>query len=1054
MAFDFPTAPPIGSSVTTPDGAVRYWDGQKWDAAYYGGSSPGARDASNDLSTAQNATIARTLANRFADRYSVEDWLTPGQPDNTGTFDCAPQIQSAINAAAANAQLLIPANPNPYMIGASLLIPSNSHIIIAAGATLKLAPNANQSLIKFVNCATGWLIEHYGTLDGNASMQSMPTGSSSSGIDCVVPSATMPYGQRGGCVSHSDIVGKQLGLVTNFANAPINLTCATNVEVSGVSMTNCAFKTGGSASITSVRNFPAIGSTPVTINGGSYTAATGVCVLTTSAAHGIVPGEEFATVNQGGTIDMAGTGGFGSAEGLALTAGPGTGGTTISYQVNPGGTNGTITGGSLTNWSTPVATIASGTYQGTAVGGSGDYTGEAGLVTLTTTAPHGLTFNQTITVNATAGTAAAIATGVFTLLAGTSGTTLRYTAAKGGANGTITAGMIALSTKSYNSGFADCYVDNLQDFGITIYGGGIGCYIRRCEVSRCAGSGPAIYSDQNCGRSIGCEISGCYAHDNFSAGIVVAANFMPSLRHANCRLFDNFVTRNSGGIGISNADGVDVVDNRLCANFVHPLTVFGYTGELTVGVQTSRIKVENNTIRDPCVIGTAAVQVVSGSYNSATGAVSLTTVVAHNLFHGAYFTLSGTGTAALLEGVWIAGPSPSTTVLNYNVAAGLAVPATFSAGTITPNGFGIALFNPTQCYVANNFVGDYQSTKTMLAAIGGNWGGSGLSEGNFYGPRINAAGNFPADMAIYDQASIQGRSFDLVTGNSSGTTSGLPLATATEYPPGGLSIGTNLSGTRAEIDFLLGASNAGQGGFDFIKVIVVNAAGTYNSTTAAVALTTNVAHGIAVGSTFFLSGTEGFDSAGPPVTAGRDLAKINGTWIATTGTTGMALNFTMTQNVGGVPTPWTGLNITSITAVQVNASTTDGGVIDISHGVAGSLLANDGLGNTRLGGALVHGSVQAFGTVASGNTLAVAVNTSFVRVQNSASIAALTLAMPAPAGTSYQASGAELEINFDNPIGTLTMTGAISGAATSIATAHTSLNFVYSGATWVRRIMA
>ena len=31
--FDFPTSPPPGTVVTTPDGTSRAWDGQKWVAA-------------------------------------------------------------------------------------------------------------------------------------------------------------------------------------------------------------------------------------------------------------------------------------------------------------------------------------------------------------------------------------------------------------------------------------------------------------------------------------------------------------------------------------------------------------------------------------------------------------------------------------------------------------------------------------------------------------------------------------------------------------------------------------------------------------------------------------------------------------------------------------------------------------------------------------------------------------------------------------------------------------------------------------------------------------
>lgn len=58
--------------------------------------------------------------------------------------------------------------------------------------------------------------------------------------------------------------------------------------------------------------------------------------------------------------------------------------------------------------------------------------------------------------------------------------------------------------------------------------------------------------------------------------------------------------------------------------------------------------------------------------------------------------------------------------------------------------------------------------------------------------------------------------------------------------------------------------------------------GTYNSTTGAVSLTTNAAHGLLPGDTFTLSGMTGTGS----------FALLNGTWTATTGTTGSTLDFT------------------------------------------------------------------------------------------------------------------------------------------------------------------
>ena len=58
--------------------------------------------------------------------------------------------------------------------------------------------------------------------------------------------------------------------------------------------------------------------------------------------------------------------------------------------------------------------------------------------------------------------------------------------------------------------------------------------------------------------------------------------------------------------------------------------------------------------------------------------------------------------------------------------------------------------------------------------------------------------------------------------------------------------------------------------------------GTYNSTTGAVSLTMNASHGLTAGDAFVLSGLTGTGS----------FASLNGTWVATAGTTGSTLNFT------------------------------------------------------------------------------------------------------------------------------------------------------------------
>ena len=981
--------------------------------------------------------------------YSVQDAAFGAVGD--GTTDDATAIQNAINAAAGHGPLRFPAaqasgQPAVYLIGSALLIPSNSHLIIEAGATIRLANGANCAMFTLINNATQVIIDLFGTLDGNRANQTSAPAGSGIGVQ-------FPVGTRGGVISHCAIRGGSTGLITNCFHSPLSLAGATDVQVSGLAMTNCAHD-GGSAGFNGFRNITN-NVVPATIAGGAYVGSTGICTLTTTAAHGFVPGEEFGTCGLNGAIDVTGTGGFANAGGCALIALPGTAGSTLIYQGPVGGADGTITGGSLTNWSIPRATIASGVYTRGTLTAPGSNQMHA-VVTLTTTAPHNLTYGQTIMVNATAGSAATVAAGVFTVLAGSSGTTLRYTAPDNGVDGgTITAGTVNVSTKCYNSGLVDCYVDNIIDYGLGIYGGGVNCYVRNCEVTRCQSGGVFIFSDANFGRSIGCEISGCYVHDNYASGIIVVASVNTSVvKHQDTRIFDNYITRNKGGIGLSQCDGVDCSNNRLCANAVQPTNIAGITGDLTVGNFSSRVKISNNAIRDPCQTANALVQITSGSYNNATGAVSLTTSAAHNMVTGCMIMVSGlTGTGAnlaSLNGAWqsLAGTT-GTSVITYTTAAGLGA-ITITGGQVVPAGFGIMIDHPEQCLIDGNSIGDYQPVPSMLAGIGGTWSTNGFSQGNTYGPRINTVGNFPSDMSVYANGSVQGISYDAVTFHFSGQTRST-AALAPSYPPTGLTIGYNYSGGHGDVDFLIGSGSGYPGGFDFLKVVPVNiTAGTYNNGTAVVALTTRIPHGLVVGNRFAIAQAAGTDSVGS--TGLRDIGKLNALWIVTAVGTSTTLTFTLTQNTGGAAVPWTGLDILSITGGVINASTLDGGGIDTGAGVNGSLFANDGFGNTRLGGALVHGAMQTVASLVNAGTVTVNQHTSMVLIRNSASIAAATIVLPTPA-TSQYATGAELELNFQNPIGALTWSGAtVSNAPTTVATAGASVNFINNGTTWLRRI--
>lgn len=81
--------------------------------------------------------------------------------------------------------------------------------------------------------------------------------------------------------------------------------------------------------------------------------------------------------------------------------------------------------------------------------------------------------------------------------------------------------------------------------------------------------------------------------------------------------------------------------------------------------------------------------------------------------------------------------------------------------------------------------------------------------------------------------------------------------------------------------------------------------GTYTTGTGAVSLTTAAAHGLLPGDTFTIASAAGTGS----------FAALNGTFLATTGTTGTTLNFTI---VSGLTMTITGGNVTTSSATRIN----------------------------------------------------------------------------------------------------------------------------------------
>jgi len=1092
--------------------------------------------------------LIKQIEQRGTGTLLVTDYLDPGQPD--GITDNTGGIQQALDDAAGvvlvggtpdrfnskgYASLLFPAAAQPYMVN-GLIVPANSHLIIAPGAVLQHNANMGGYILGVAQppasvtvSATGntydsvtgattlttttahgisvgatfafWgvvplhgtykatsvttttlsfyaannigaqsitsgivypstgniLIELYGTLNGNRSAAG--TGYPRGGIGA---------GGFGPC-NNIYVQGNNLGFITNTLNWPVNLSCCTNGEINGINIDNFGQSVGaGSCEING--HTSDIGYLAVT--SGSYVSGTGVMTLTTASPHFLTTGSLFSVTGIG-TPRVPGQ--FSQYNALA-----GTTGSTLVFNVGTG-----------------LATAF--TYSAGHIHAlSGTYSSATGASTITTVYPHGLVPGNMFTL-ANAASPFWAHCGQFVAAAGTSGTTIVYTDPElGKTPATFNTGILGILLPSVNSGFVDCTVRNINDLGVIFYGGCNRGYIRDCDITNCGG-GAMIFADTNQrGHNYDCEISNCELWGNRNAGAYIGSNVFGVLHYNSiirgCHCFNNVT-----GMSLGGANGALVTGNFLHDNTATTPVAPAYTGEINVGASL-RVAIVGNTIRDP---------------NSG----------------------------------WTAGPT--------------AGPA-----------YGIGIADADYLYIANNHIGDYKYAKTMTAAIGGSWGKNGLSEGNYYGPRLATNGAFPSDQSYYTQGSKQGVNYDTVTGYRSGMTlntsvvggslvggSNPAVAIAGGVAGFGLSIGWNdelAAGTHkqglGETDFYLGPGLGRIGGFNFFQVIAaLITSGTYNSTTGAVSLvinqphtllppqvavpgntpplpggpgsnfslfglagtaagagsdwtvltdnwsasagttgglvsssgntytsgtgvvvlTTVAAHGIGAGTSFSLAAVTGTAPAGSVV------SNLNGIWTATS-VTSTTITFTAVSGLGALTitggqvsgttlafTAPTGLDITAITGGGLYVAGGDGqlGAVDVTRGISGSILANDGYGNLRLSGALVHGKTQVVSSFANGATSTILPNNSMVLVRNSASIATGTIVLPDPTSAfeSYPGAGGfnELEVNFQNPVGSLTISASggltvMGGASitTPVATAGASINFIQNGTNWLRRIMA
>ncbi len=147
--FDFPTSPPLNTTVTLPDGSTRVWDGTKW--TINTGSSPPATGISTIISA--------------SDYGIVSDYN-----EYTGTVSW---LGSTVTITGANFNIVTSSPNNPYLLmpaGGPGGGPAIAQIVTASGTT------ATVSMPATVSTATGSITTTVLTVTAGAAGSVMPNG--------------------------------------------------------------------------------------------------------------------------------------------------------------------------------------------------------------------------------------------------------------------------------------------------------------------------------------------------------------------------------------------------------------------------------------------------------------------------------------------------------------------------------------------------------------------------------------------------------------------------------------------------------------------------------------------------------------------------------------------------------------------------------------------------------------------------------------------------------------------------------------------------------------
>ena len=613
-----------------------------------------------------------------------------------------------------------------------------------------------------------------------------------------------------------------------------------------------------------------------------------------------------------------------------------------------------------------------------------------------------------------------------------------------GYNGVTSGGV---TTKSYNVGFTNCTVQDIRDIGIVLYGGCESSYIRGCKLLN--GASALIFLDNaQPGVNIDCEISGCFQSGG-EGGIGTASNKI-GVNNRNCRIFNNTIENVHGsGLQIGGVDYCEVYGNVVHDSGVSFAGTSGQSAQAFVS-GCSHVNFHDNTIRNTTSPGyysrhTTDTIASLASYNPTTGAVSLTTTAVHPIVVGDQFLINqcfGIGDYLRLNGFWTATAGTTGLTVNFTGPTGLTL-TTLKAGGVLKytNAVAVGITSGTYDPSTGNVV---LTTSTphgmpMTGDVPQAFVVSGITG---TGPVANLNG------------------YQVATAGTAGTTINF-TATA------GYGAMTITGGTVLPPTFGVSTYDT-----DYCR-ITNNFIGDWQTTPNMVAcigglwgtdgytegniygprLATGPWAGFPADATIYVTGsgtTQGpsFDSVLNVYSGGLGDRNIGGQTFFHN--RALTLGWNLAGGAGEVDffCGQGGGTRGGFNFFQV----TNDGTISAATGVNGSLLANDGFGNTRLGGALVHGAMQTWGTLANAGTVTVTPNTSMVLIRNSASIASAAIVLPAPTASAYVA-GSELELNFQNPIGAVTWSGAtVSNAPTTVATAGASVNFINSGTVWLRRI--